>query len=197
MLAAGLGSLVLGALALAVLGTGHKGTVAGLQLTARCSFCFFLLAYIGGSLVTLCGPSFQGLARRGRSLGLAFASAHAPHLCLVVWLYYISPRPPIPTSAAIYFGVGALLTYALALFSFPKWVNLLPPRVWWLLRTFGMDYIAIAFLRDFLGNPFTRGLAHMAAYLPFITLSVLALAVRLGSYGVRLHRRWLTPQAVT
>lgn len=195
VLAAGFTSLTLGAIALAVLGAGNKGTVAGLQLTARCSFCFFLLAYTGGALVTLFGPTFLGLARRGRSFGLAFASAHAPHLCLVAWLYYISPRPPIPTSAAIYFGIGALLVYALAIFSFPRWVALLSPRAWWSLRTLGMDYIAIAFLRDFSGDPFTRGFEHIAAYLPFITLSVLALTLRLSSYGVRVHRRWLTAQA--
>lgn len=194
MTGAFLGSLVVAAPTLAVFGVGIGGTQIGLQLTARWSFCFFLPAYAGGALATIFGPVFQPLARRGRDLGLAFASAHLTHAALVAWLYYISPRAPLSTRSALFFGGALLVTYVLALFSFPRWVAKLPPRAWWALRTFGMDYIALAFVYDLHNNPFHHGLVHLLAYLPFFAIGVAALLVRLASYAKRLHRRWLAPQ---
>jgi hypothetical protein len=185
------GSLAVAGLALAALGDGGRGTTFGLQLTARWSYCFFILAYVGGPLATLFGPAFQGLARRGRELGLAFASAHLTHLCLVVWLYYISPKPPVPASSALYFGIAALLTYLLALFSIRTLIAKLPPILWWGLRTLGMDYIAIAFLRDFLHTDFSGSLLHLIGYLPFIAVGLVAALIRIAAYARKAHRKWV------
>jgi len=166
-------------------GAGHEGTVLALRLTARWSYCLFLPAYLGGALTTLFGPVFKPLARRGRDLGLAFAAAHLVHFGLVVWLYHISARPPVGTSSAIYFGIALLFTYLIALFSIPSLFAKLPPRIWRLLVTVGMEYIALAFLRDFLQNPFHHGLVNLLAYLPFIALAFTALALRLCAYAKR------------
>lgn len=185
-----LGSLALAALVLADFGAGDHGTRIGLQLTARWSYGFFILAYVGGSLATLFGRTFQPLARRGRELGLAFASAHLTHLCLVAWLYYISPKPPIPTSGAIYFGVAALLTYLLALFSIPALLAKLPAILWWGLRTLGMDFIAIAFLRDFLSASYSASLLHLIGYLPFTAVGLLAALIRIAAYAKKTYRKW-------
>lgn len=194
-----LGSLAIAGLALAALGAGGRGTTFGLQLTARWSYCFFILAYVGNPLTTLFGPAFQGLARRGRELGLAFASAHLTHLCLVVWLFYISPKPPVPASSVLFFGTAALLTYLLALFSIPTLQAKLPPALWWVLRTFGMDFIAIAFLRDFLHSSFSGSLLHRVAYLPFIAVGLMAVVLRIAAYARKAHRRWVrsVPAAAT
>lgn len=190
-----LGSLLIAGVVLAVRGADAAGggPTFGLQLTARWSYGFFILAYVGGPLATLFGPGFQGLARRGRELGLAFASAHLTHLCLVVWLYYVSPKPPIPVSSAVYFGVAALLTYLLALFSIPTLIAKLPPSLWWGLRTLGMDYIAIAFLRDFLHTSFGGSLPHLIFYLPFIGIGLLAALIRIAAYAKKAHRKWTRP----
>jgi hypothetical protein len=185
-----LGSLAIAVLVLTAWGAGVRGTTFGLQLTARWSYGFFILAYVGGPLATLFGPAFLSLARRGRELGLAFASAHLTHLCLVVWLYYISPKPPIPASSALYFGIAAVLTYLLALFSIPALVAKLPPSLWWGLRTLGMDYIALAFLRDFLHSPFSRSLLHLIGYLPFVAVGVAAALIRIAAYAKKAHRKW-------
>lgn len=185
-----LGSLAIAAFALAALGAGHRGTTFGLQLTARWSYCFFILAYVGGPLATLFGPAFQGLARRGRVLGLGFASAHLTHLCLVVWLYYISPKPPVSTFSALYFGTAALLTYLLALFSIPTLPEKLPPSVWWGLRTLGMDFIFIAFMRDFLSSSFDGSLLHVVGYLPFIAAGLVAALIRVAAYARKIRRKW-------
>ena len=184
-----LGSLAIAVPVLAAFGAGDRGTTFGLQLTARWSYCFFILAYVGGPLATLFGPAFQRLARRGRELGLAFASAHVTHLCLVVWLYYVSPDPP-GALVAIYFGIAALLTYLLALFSIPALLAKLPPSLWWGLRTLGMDYIAIAFLRDFLHSPFNGSLLHLVGYLPFVAVGLVAALIRIAAYAKKARRKW-------
>lgn len=184
-----LGSLAIAALVLAAFGAGSRGTAIGLQLTARWSYGFFILAYVGGPLATVFGPAFQPLARRGRELGLAFASAHLTHLCLVAWIYYISTKPPIPLSSAIVFGVAAVLTYLLALFSIPALVVKLPAILWWALRTLGMDYIALAFLLDFLNSPFSS-LLHLIGYLPFAAVGLLAALIRIAAYAKKAHRKW-------
>lgn len=189
-----LGSLAIAGLALAAFGHGVHGTTFGLQLTARWSYLFFILAYVGGPLATLFGPGFQRLARRGRELGLAFASAHLTHLCLVVWLYYISPKPPIPQSAALYFGIAAVLTYLLALFSISSLLAKLPASLWWGLRTLGMDYIALAFLRDFLGaSAFSGSFLHFLAYLPFVATGLAAALIRIAAYTKKARRKWARP----
>ncbi|MBW4052623.1 MAG: hypothetical protein HIU85_14395 [Proteobacteria bacterium] len=193
MAGAYLGSLAIAAGILWTMGAGQRGTLTGLQLTARWSYLFFLAAYTGGALTTVFGPVFQPLARRGRDLGLAFASAHLTHLCFVLWDYHISAHPPVPTSSAIYFGLAAVFTYLLALFSIPGLAAELNPHVWWALRTLGMDYIAIAFLRDFLHDPFNGSLSHLIGYLPFIALGSAAVAVRVVAYAKRLRRWWLAP----
>ena len=76
-----------------------------------------------------------------------------------------------PLTSAIYFGVGLLFAYTLALFSIPALAARLSPRARQWLFTLGLEYIALAFLRDFLHNPFGHGIARLAGYLPFVTLA--------------------------
>ncbi len=182
-----LGGVALATVALVWLGTGHRGTVTALQLTARWAYCFFWPAYAGGALAKLFGTRFEPLARRARVLGLAFAAAMLGHITMIVRLYAISARAPIPLSSAIYFGIGLAFAYTLALFSVPALAARLSPRARQWLFTLGLEYIALAFLRDFLHDPFARGLDHLLGYLPFIALAGLALLLRLIVYGKRLR----------
>lgn len=175
-------ALAMAAVVLAARGVGHAGTVTALRLTARWSYCFFLPAYVGGALVATFGPAFRPLAQRGRDLGLAFAAAHLVHLGLVIWDYRISSRPPIGEGSALFFGVAVLFTYLLALFSIPNLAAMLPRKAWWLLRTVGMEYIALAFLSDFLTNPFGHGAVEIIAYLPFAGLGIAAALLRWFNY---------------
>ena len=177
-----LGSLVVACTTLAIFGTSQGAIRLGLQATARWSYCFFLLAYTGGALATVFGPTFRPIAQRGRDFGLAFAAAHLTHASLVAWLYYISPTPPVSERAAIFFGTALLLTYVLALFSIPNLASRLPPRAWWLLRTFSMEFIAFAFLYDFANTRFVDTLTHIAAYMPFVALGTAAALLRIAAY---------------
>lgn len=187
----------LAAATLGFLGAGRDGTTIALKLTARWSYCLFLPAYAGGALATVFGSTFQPLAKRGRDLGLAFASAHLVHIGLVAWLYYISPRPPLKESSAIFFGVALVFTYLIALFSIPKLAAMLRPAVWRLLVTVGMEYIALAFLLDFLQDPFGHGLMNLVAYLPFAAIACAAAVLRLAAYAKRASRRLSRAQALT
>ena len=183
-----LGALALAALALGTLGSGRTGTVTALQLSARWAYCFFWPAYVGGALASLWGAKFQGLARRGRELGLAFAAAMLVHLAMIIRIYAISSRPPIPLQSAVHFGIGLAFAYLMALLSVPALGTRLSPGGRRILFTVGMEYIALAFLRDFLHDPFDGSLRHLLGYLPFTTLAFGGLLLRGLMYAQRLRR---------
>lgn len=173
---------------LAYLGIGEKGTYTAIRITARWSYAFFWPAYTGGPLALLFGSTFQPVARRGRELGLAFAAAHLAHVGLVAWLYHIASKPPIPTSAAIFFGIALAFTYLIALLSIPKLAAALPRWLWRAIVLVGMEIIALAFLRDFMRYPFGHGIARILFMLPFSVLAVAAALLRIGGYGLKLWR---------
>lgn len=172
---------------LAYLGIGEKGTYTAIRLTARWSYAFFWLAYTGGPLALVFGPTFQPVARRGRELGLAFASAHLAHVGLVAWLYHIASKPPIPTSAAIFFGIALGFTYLIALLSIPRLAAALPRWLWRTILIVGMEFIALAFLRDFLHYSFGHGIARTLFTLPFTVLAIAAALLRITGYALKLR----------
>jgi hypothetical protein len=133
-----------------------------------------------GALATLFGSRFLALARRGRDFELAFASAHLVHLGLVAWIYYASVILPAQ-STLIFFGVGAFWTYLLAILSISHVTAKLNPRFWRIVRTVGVEYIALAFLVDFAKNPFQGGVVNLIAYLPFLILAVAGPLLRLAA----------------
>ena len=84
------------------------------------------------------------------SEGLAFASAQAVHVGLVLWLFYLAPGS---NGGMAFFWVGILCTYLLALFSLPRLHDALGPPLWRILRTVAIEYIALAFAADFILGP--------------------------------------------
>jgi hypothetical protein len=173
-------ALGLTGLVLATLGSAERGTGAALQVTARLSFLLFWPAYTGSALTALFGPSFQPLKQYAREFGLAFVSVLFIHLGLVAWLSYIGAAPPLTTF--IFFGIAALWTYLLALFSIARLQHTLGPKGWWLLRTIGLNYVAYAFAVDFFSQPLLGSIKHSLAYIPFALLSVLGPMLRLAAY---------------
>jgi hypothetical protein len=170
----------LAGLVLAALGFDERGTDIALQATARFSFLLFWPAYAGGALATLFGPMFEPLKRHGREFGLAFASAHLIHIALVGWLIQIGAPPPLGTF--VFFGIALLWVYLLALFSIVRLQRMLGPKVWWLLRWIGLNYIAYAFAADFLRVSPVDSLKHLIGYFPFAVLSVLGPALCLAAF---------------
>ena len=178
-------ALGLAALVLAALGPGEHGTAVALRVTARFSFLLFWLAYAGGAMTVLFGPAFEPLKRRGRELGLAFASAHLVHLGLVAWLTYIGAAPSRGTF--VFFGIAALWIYLLALFSIPRLHKALGSKAWWSLRVVGLNYIAYAFATGFFGIHPQFGSLQVpdCRYLPFAVLSVAGPALCLAAFVQR------------
>jgi hypothetical protein len=186
-------ALVIAAAALAVRGAGEAGTVLGLRLTARWSYLWFWSAYTAAAWSALLGPRFPEVAARARNLGLGFAAAHLVHVALVVWLYRIAEHPP-GVQTLEFFGVAVFFTYLLALLSFRRPAAWLPRRVLTVIRTVGVEYIALAFLVDFARDPGRHTLAHALGYGVFLALGVLAYALRVTAL-VRRRLRAITARA--
>lgn len=171
-------ALVLASAVLAVKGANAKGLVMALQLTARWSFLLFWVAYAGGAMAALFGPAFEPLAGRGRDFGLAYAAAQLIHLGLVVWLFRISSRPPLSGRLIVFFTIGIILTYLLAVFSVGGLAKALGARGWRLLRIVGLNYILFAFAFDFvpvaIHYPSHYEAWRLIRYAPFAGMSIAA-----------------------
>ena len=178
-------ALAITAITLALHGTDNKAIRLALELTARFSFVLFWLAYAGGAIAALF--RIDALAGRGREFGLAFAAAHLVHIGLVIWLGVLMAKVPLSGGLLLFFMVGLVFTYLLAFLSFGGARALGP--LWKPLRFIGMNYILIAFARDFIlpvlyPKPAQYNVAHFAAYAPFAAacvagpLLVLAVAMR-------------------
>jgi hypothetical protein len=171
-------ALVIAAAALALRGGATEGTVLGLRLTARWSYLWFWSAYTAGAWAMLLGARLRGLTGRARDFGLAFAAAHLVHVALVVWLYRIAAHPP-GAGTLEFFAVAVLFTYLLALLSFPRPAAWLSPRALTVIRTVGVEYIALAFFVDFAKEPLRPTLGYALSYGVFLALGVLAYALRI------------------
>ncbi len=168
-------ALAIAVLVLALAGSDNQGIRLALELTARWSFLLFWLAYAGNAVAILFGPA--ELAGHGWELGLAFAAAHLVHVGLVIWLYQISARAPLGPGLFLFFAVGLFWTYLLAALSFGGARSLGP--LWRPLRFVGMNYILIAFGRDFVmpvihPKPAQVNLGHFLFYAPFAAVSIAA-----------------------
>ena len=184
-------ALGLAAVVLGTLGAGARGTDVALAATARLSFLLFWIAYTGSALATLFGRTFQPFRQRAREFGLAFASAHLVHIGLVVWLCLIGAVPPVSTF--VFFGIALFWTYLLALFSIGGLHQALNPKIWWLVRAVGLNYIAYAFAVDFLNHPVDGGIKHVVAYLPFALLAIAGPIIRLIAFTLRISQVWRGP----
>lgn len=169
-------ALAIAAIALAISGTDNKGTRLALELTARWSFLLFWLAYAGNALAILFG--LRNLAGRARDFGLAFAAAHLVHIGLIVWLTHVLGRAVLPPGLFWFFMAGLFWTYLLAGLSFGG-VKALGPAAWRWIRLIGMNYILVAFGRDFVlpvlyPKPAQVNLGHFLYYAPFMVLAIAA-----------------------
>ena len=163
-------------LILGIAGTGEKPTRLALEVTARWSFLLFWLAYSGNALAQLTG--WERVTGHGREFGLSFAAAHLVHIGLVVWLSYLLGRIALSGGLLIFFLVGLFWVYLLAALSFGG-VQAIGRQAWRVIRFVGMNYILIAFGRDFVlpilhPKPAQHTMAHFLAYAPFAALSVAA-----------------------
>jgi hypothetical protein len=178
------GALALAGAVLADYGTGLVGIGHAVRYTARCSFIFFWLSYVGGAMAILFGPIFAGLARRARALGLAFSTALQVHIGLVVWLGVVIGQIPLGGGLLWFFVVALSCTYLLALLSFGVGKRRLG-GLWRPLLFLATTYILIAFGRDFVLGALDQNVRYWryaAEYVPFAVLSLIAVPLRLAAF---------------
>jgi hypothetical protein len=161
------------------------GLPLALRATARLAFLLYLPAYVGGPLTSLFGNAFLPVRRHARDFGLAFASAMIVHLGLVVCLCAIGAPPPAKTF--VKFGVAAVFTYILALFSVRQVRELLPQKFWTPFLFVATNYIALAFISDFKNFRLGDVLGDIA-YLPFLALAIGGLFLNLAASAQALAR---------
>jgi hypothetical protein len=178
------GALAVAVAVLADYGTGPDGIGQAVRYTARWSFLFFWLSYVGGATAVLFGPRFAGLARSARNLGLAFAAALQVHIGSVIWLGVVIGQIPLQGGLLLFFLVALCFSYLLALLSFGVGKRSLG-RLWRPVLVLGTTYILIAFGRDFvLGalDPTNQQWPYAAEYVPFALLCLIAIPLRLGAF---------------
>ena len=176
MAAAFLVALALAVIVLVIFGVGERGTTIALRATARWSFLLFWFAYAGSAIAWLC---IAGLARHGRELGLAYASAQLVHVGLILWIIHIAKGP---VGAMVFFWVGIFCTYLLVLFSVPQLRDALEPRLWRIFRTIALEYIALAFAADFITLHADEFSKHPVSYLPFALMLVSGAGLRVVAF---------------
>jgi hypothetical protein len=153
-----------------------------LRATARWSFFWFCLATYGGALTALFGSRFQGLARRGRDFGLAYASAHSVHIALVVWLFCTVPELNITRVYLVVFCLGVFWTYLLAVLSFRNSLSTwLGPRRWKVILKIGVEYIAFAYAFEFANRILDGNRANAIHYLPLFAAAAAGPILRLAA----------------
>jgi hypothetical protein len=177
------GALALAGAVLADYGTGPDGIGQAVRYTARWSFLFFWLSYVGGAMAILFGPVFAGLARRARALGLAFATALQVHIGLVIWLGVVIGEIPLQGGLLLFFLAALFFSYLLALLSFGVGTRKLG-RLWRPLLLLATTYILIAFGRDFVMGALSQNVRYWryaAEYVPFALLCLIAIPLRLAA----------------
>jgi len=182
MVAAFLIAVASAAVVLAIFGAGERGTTIALRLTARWSFALFWFAYTGSAMARLFGSHLAGLARRGLDFGLAFASAQGVHVGLVLRIFYLAPGA---NGGMVFFWVGILCTYLLALFSLPRLREALGPRLWRISCMIAMEYIALVFFVDFIRIPLQANApgSYPLSYLPFALMLIGGVGLRVVSFA--------------
>jgi hypothetical protein len=138
-------------LAIAVLARSQldeEGVSNALAMTGRLSFLFFWPAYVGSAIATLFGSRFAVLSRYGRE----FSSGQLVHFALVVWVIRISHLPLIK-GVMPFFAIGVVWTCVLALSSFDRVRDIFGTNLWRILRSAGVEYIALVFFEDFVLTP--------------------------------------------
>ncbi len=178
--------------AVAIFRTPHMHESLGIALaaSARVAFLIFWPAYVGSALTSLFGDRFLALRKHARNLGLAFAAALLVHLGFVARLCAVGHPPP--AQVFVVFGTAAISTYFLALLSIGGVRQTMPPALWPFLRTVAMNYIAFAFLIDFVKFPL-NDLRDAALYMPFAALSTVGPLLRLAAWMQKLSRTRTAP----
>ena len=170
----------------------HKWT----EFTARFSYVYFLLAFVGSSLITLHANDLtRWLRRNRRNLGISFAIAHTVHLiALVSELVFkqVNPGPVI----ILLGGAGYVLMYMMAFTSSDDTIKAMGKPAWTLLHSIGMHYLGLVFFIVYLYEVMDHPTS--AKYLTLFSCIAAAYIIRIAAWYTRRgkpHKRTQTDEA--
>ena len=145
-----------------------------IRATARNSCILFVAAFIASSLYKIWpGKISKWLLKNRRYLGISLAVSHTYHAIANICLLVI-------TSGAAYKSdpggtLGYIFLIAMTVTSFDRAASLIGKTAWKLLHTVGMYYLWLGFTYVF----FLQLEESMFIYLPFFSLLIIAIIVRL------------------
>jgi sulfoxide reductase heme-binding subunit YedZ len=145
------------------------------RFTARTSFVIFLFAYVAPAFVgSREGSLAWAIARRRCDFALSFAVAHTVHLfCLLAYAAF-NPEPTRMIGILIG-GTGYVLLYAMLATGW-AWIDTRGER-WGRLHSFGPHYLWFVVFITYVSRVAERGVT----WLPFVVLTLGALAIRMGA----------------
>ena len=161
-------------LILIVHGINEPSMRIAIRLTARTSCILFLMTFSASSWRRFKSNRFtQWLLRNRRYLGLSMAVSHGFHAIAILGVAMLSTETiPMDNHGG---NLGYLFIIAMTITSFPTPASILGDRGWHILHTVGMYYLWLAFIYSFS----KRLDESMLIYLPFISLLIIAIALRL------------------
>jgi sulfoxide reductase heme-binding subunit YedZ len=151
-----------------------------LRATARLSFVFWFVTFVASPL-QVAGPQRLGrwLCSRRSSFGLALAGSHFVHISTVATLLLLYAHTTVPLIIKVFGGFGVVVLSIMATISFSSPRRWLGPHKWALIHRLGTWYLGILFSYGLLLHPVLRERLTSPIYLPFVTLIVIALLLRL------------------
>ncbi|HIK03274.1 MAG TPA: hypothetical protein IGS40_00930 [Trichormus sp. M33_DOE_039] len=155
-------------------GIDELGMRMAIRATARTSCIFFIAAFVASALHKIwSNPYTAWLLKNRRYFGLSMAVSHTYHAIAWTGLWLVtSGKSPQFAGLAI---LGYVVLLAMTITSFRRPAALLGQRAWKILHRTGMYYFWLAFTAEFS----VKLTQSPLIYLPFFTLLVLAIFLRL------------------
>lgn len=167
-------------LVLALVGTDEPGLRLAIRATARTSVVFFTLAFAASALRRRWpNAATSWLLRNRRQLGVSFASSHAIHLLMILWLCgwtWTGLVARTPTLTLVFGGIAYVFIALMTATSFDTTAAWLGPRRWQRLHTVGAYYNWFIFALNFFALAFKS-----AVYWPFAGLLAGSMAARVAA----------------
>jgi sulfoxide reductase heme-binding subunit YedZ len=160
-----------------------------IRLTARTSCLLFVCAFVASALRRIRIPVTAWLLQNRRYLGVSMAVSHGFHAIAIIGLVMVTAGGAYQHDWGAILGYGFII--AMTATSFKPTAAWVGDRAWKILHTVGMYYLWIAFF-----YPFVNRLSEsFVIYLPFVSLLIVALILRLTALIIppkprNSHRAW-------
>jgi len=159
---------------------GSDGARAAIRFSARTSSILFLLAFSASALFWFWPNRITRWIRSNRRyLGVSFAGSHSVHALAIASYVLLDPvkfNRAVSTTALIKDDIGFIFIILMAATSFDRTAAFIGPTAWRWLHGVGVYVIWLVFANSF----FPRA-ARLSFYVPFASLFIVAMLLRLAA----------------